>query len=434
MGELKTGGKSLVCDYCSHAMALLYCRADTARLCVACDRMVHEANALARKHSRFQICDNCGASAASFRCAVDSLLLCQDCDIDVHSSAAEAAEATGGHARASIEGFSGCPSAVELAETFGVELESKDCELYVPSVSGGRGGIRKLALVQQLDELAKREEASLGAAPTSELSPRTPCRSSSDFERVALDDRRGVQQMPFTSLLMMAPSDCADLNDNDGMVEDGDLIWDCGPSEHAAQIWDFNLGRSREHNASSPHEVGQFASNGGFTIKSYNDLFKEGSFANTDVLEGFYDKNCASANDDGSSTNMPSQIHNSAGITSKWKSKLGNAVGNGPSSTKNILSTVTCPVDPSSQSPALGTTSKEISFGEGPLIRNELVNSFKNVNCDLLAEKRDNAMQRYKEKRKTRRYDKRIRYESRKARADTRKRVKGRFVKSYADS
>ncbi|KAG0480899.1 hypothetical protein HPP92_011757 [Vanilla planifolia] len=332
-------------------MALLYCRADTARLCVACDRMVHEANALARKHSRFQICDNCGASAASFRCAVDSLSLCQDCDIDVHSSAAGGG---GGYRwpRPSVyRGILRLPSAVELAETFGVELESKDCELYVPSVSGGRGGIRKLALVQQLDELAKREEASLGAAPTSERSPRTPCRSSSDFERVALDDRRGVQQMPFTSLLMMAPSDCADLNDNDGMVEDGDLIWDCGPSEHAAQ---------------------------------------EGSFANTDVLEGFYDKNCASANDDGSSTNMPSQI-----VSNQEHIPLNQS---------NFTEALTCPVDPSSQSPALGTTSKEISFGEGPLIRNELVNSFKNVNCDLLAEKRDNAMQRYKEKRKTRRH------------------------------
>ncbi|KAF7846357.1 hypothetical protein BT93_L4504 [Corymbia citriodora subsp. variegata] len=39
-------------------------------------------------------------------------------------------------------------------------------------------------------------------------------------------------------------------------------------------------------------------------------------------------------------------------------------------------------------------------------------------------------MLRYKEKKKNRRYDKHIRYESRKARADTRKRVKGRFVKA----
>ncbi|XP_077243995.1 zinc finger protein CONSTANS-LIKE 9-like isoform X2 [Tasmannia lanceolata] len=46
------------------------------------------------------------------------------------------------------------------------------------------------------------------------------------------------------------------------------------------------------------------------------------------------------------------------------------------------------------------------------------------------SEARGNAMMRYKEKKKVRMYDKRIRYASRKARADVRKRVKGRFVKA----
>ncbi|CDY48428.1 BnaCnng16410D [Brassica napus] len=52
------------------------------------------------------------------------------------------------------------------------------------------------------------------------------------------------------------------------------------------------------------------------------------------------------------------------------------------------------------------------------------------ADLEQLAQNRGNAMQRYKEKRKNRRYDKTIRYESRKARADTRLRVKGRFVKA----
>jgi len=48
----------------------------------------------------------------------------------------------------------------------------------------------------------------------------------------------------------------------------------------------------------------------------------------------------------------------------------------------------------------------------------------------LTHQARDSAMLRYKEKKKTRKFDKKIRYESRKARADIRKRVKGRFVKA----
>ncbi|GAB4845238.1 hypothetical protein Ancab_038647 [Ancistrocladus abbreviatus] len=77
--------------------------------------------------------------------------------------------------------------------------------------------------------------------------------------------------------------------------------------------------------------------------------------------------------------------------------------------------------------------SKDINFTGQPIFTTggsaETVATAK-ANMELLAQNKGNAMQRYKEKRKTRRYDKHIRYESRKARADTRQRVKGRFVKA----
>ncbi|EPS70773.1 hypothetical protein M569_03996, partial [Genlisea aurea] len=46
-----------------------------------------------------------------------------------------------------------------------------------------------------------------------------------------------------------------------------------------------------------------------------------------------------------------------------------------------------------------------------------------------LEQARDKAKMRYKEKKKTRMFGKQIRYASRKARADSRQRVRGRFVK-----
>lgn len=48
---------------------------------------------------------------------------------------------------------------------------------------------------------------------------------------------------------------------------------------------------------------------------------------------------------------------------------------------------------------------------------------------ELTSQERDTAISRYKEKKKTRRYEKHIRYESRKVRAETRTRIKGRFAK-----
>ncbi|KAJ0979724.1 hypothetical protein J5N97_015198 [Dioscorea zingiberensis] len=49
---------------------------------------------------------------------------------------------------------------------------------------------------------------------------------------------------------------------------------------------------------------------------------------------------------------------------------------------------------------------------------------------DLVLPDRDSVLSRYKEKRKTRRYDKLIRYESRKVRADSRVRINWRFAKA----
>ncbi|XWS46714.1 hypothetical protein CRYUN_Cryun14cG0092000 [Craigia yunnanensis] len=48
---------------------------------------------------------------------------------------------------------------------------------------------------------------------------------------------------------------------------------------------------------------------------------------------------------------------------------------------------------------------------------------------ELNSQERDSAISRYKEKKKTRRFDKHVRYESRKVLAESRQRIKGRFAK-----
>lgn len=101
------------CDFCGEREAVLFCRADTAKLCLPCDQHVHTANLLSKKHVRSQICDNCGNEPVSVRCFTDNLVLCQDCDWDVRSS---------------VEGFSGCPSALELAALLGVDLGGRKDE------------------------------------------------------------------------------------------------------------------------------------------------------------------------------------------------------------------------------------------------------------------------------------------------------------------
>ncbi|CDY48429.1 BnaCnng16420D [Brassica napus] len=40
------------CDFCGERTAVLFCRADAAKLCLPCDHHVLKANLLSRKHVR----------------------------------------------------------------------------------------------------------------------------------------------------------------------------------------------------------------------------------------------------------------------------------------------------------------------------------------------------------------------------------------------
>lgn len=276
-----------------------------------------------------------------------------------------------------------------------------------------------------------------------DLGPETPVRSNKDH---GAEDGSDLQPMAYTSLLMLPSAGCVDHGEHDQLVEE-DILWDCAPASHATQIWDFHLGKSWDHNESLPLDVSYGRNDAGFVIKSYNDLMTENPFATTKVRGDMYDTNCTSLHGDVSSTNfshtsaqkdtlstniqhVSSQNLGAVQVNSKWQNS-SSSVSHWPSKSSNKTPTVMRPSGASSCEPRPSCSTKDISFGEQPLgLGNGTAKAASTVDSELLAQNRGNAMMRYKEKRKTRRYEKRIRYESRKARADTRKRVKGRFVKS----
>ncbi|XLR48296.1 hypothetical protein HN51_032526 [Arachis hypogaea] len=96
----------VLCDYCDSKTVVIFCRADSAKLCISCDQYVHSANALSLKYVHSQICNNCRNEPAAVRCATDNLVLCNDCDSDTHNSSFVASSI---HARHRLYGFSGCP-------------------------------------------------------------------------------------------------------------------------------------------------------------------------------------------------------------------------------------------------------------------------------------------------------------------------------------
>ncbi|XP_062186150.1 B-box zinc finger protein 20-like isoform X2 [Phragmites australis] len=104
------------CDVCSAEAASVFCCADEAALCDACDRRVHRANKLAGKHRRFSLlhpsssssssaqkpplCDICQERRGFFFCVEDRAILCRECDVPVHN----ASEMTRRHSRFLLTG------------------------------------------------------------------------------------------------------------------------------------------------------------------------------------------------------------------------------------------------------------------------------------------------------------------------------------------
>ncbi|CAI9785044.1 unnamed protein product [Fraxinus pennsylvanica] len=424
-------GEAVACEYCGDNQATLYCRADSAKLCLSCDHNVHSANALSKKHLRSQICDNCGSEPVSVRCVTDNLVLCQECDWDAHGSC----NASASHDRVPVEEFSGCPSALELASAWGLEIEdkkpssltsgsdpgwlggglleswmSKDGlsssvnlqDLIVPNGNsvvysncggdmmkkGSRDcGKQKQVILKQLLELYNQELADGGGEE--DVGPGTPRYQGNKSGQYQEQPQEKQQQQngSFTSLLMMQKP----LNPK----EEENMIWNrSSTSHHSAQIWDFNLGQLRGQEDSSALELDYGASDQ-YMVQNYGKLLKGASLATRRGVAF-------------PGVNFPIAHENAIPFNSTSKSCSGLAMPNCSGGSKDIHF-----VDHSVLGKNESTTAAIIK-----------------TDMELLAKNRGKAMQRYKEKKKTRRYDKHIRYESRKERADTRKRFKGRFVKA----
>ncbi|XP_047312864.1 zinc finger protein CONSTANS-LIKE 14 [Impatiens glandulifera] len=398
------------CDFCDERTAVLYCRADSAKLCLFCDQQVHSANALSLKHVRSQICDNCRSDSVTIRCTTDNLVLCNECDSDAHGNTSVASL----HNRVSIHGFSGCPSVTELASVWGFVLnhkiltdksscQSRDSKVtnfhdlmfksehnhgasssqsvpcfeipMMQNLDNTSCGRYKSVVFKQLVDLAKREMVRL-EGDVAELG-----HVELDSINVVDEEEMVLQETPFTSLLMFNDP-VVEARGSDGIAK--------------AQIWDFCSGRSMSCDQAGDTEVGCDPNGFGFTMNYSNNTMKESPLTTPDSFGDAYEMNCFS------------QYLNSPLVNVSHLTCLINCQKDGMDVT--------------------ATKAQNSKFTE--IVSSRESFQFKEHQVELVAQNKGNALLRYMEKKKARRFDKYVRYESRKARADTRKRVKGRFVKT----
>ncbi|KAG5240427.1 zinc finger protein [Salix suchowensis] len=108
-----------VCEFCKAARPVVYCKADAAYLCLSCDAKIHSANALFNRHLRTLLCDSCRNHPAYAQCLDHRMLMCLGCDRCLH-------EVSSHHQKQLVSSYLGCPSAKDFASLWGFEFGELD--------------------------------------------------------------------------------------------------------------------------------------------------------------------------------------------------------------------------------------------------------------------------------------------------------------------
>ncbi|KAE8708161.1 membrane-anchored ubiquitin-fold protein 3-like isoform X1 [Hibiscus syriacus] len=341
-----------LCDYCDLSTALLYCRADSAKLCFSCDREVHSANQLFTKHCRSQLCDACHHSPASVFCETEQFVFCSNCDWENHKLPSSSL-----HNRRPIEVFTGCPSVSKLGCGDGAE----DCDGLLdlsnwesPVISGFDG----LILPSDFDH---------GFKPT-DVPPLPKNRNSSCGQHKEEIFHQLHELAKSEPNLSLEKANVEAIIGFQSLIPDADNFQPGGVQISC-------------RNDEDPIPFPAFESSPLQCFKDNNVELANQAFLPFSQLRGHAEENAVVPNKhEDSSRNVDVNIS----IEDQRQHQI-------------VSGTTLAP----------------------PTVAVHELNS----------QERDSAISRYKEKKKTRRYDKQIKYESRKARAESRTRIRGRFAK-----
>ncbi|XP_010524630.1 PREDICTED: zinc finger protein CONSTANS-LIKE 10-like [Tarenaya hassleriana] len=344
-----------MCDFCGEQRSMVYCRSDAACLCLSCDRNVHSANALSKRHSRTLVCEKCNSQPASVRCTEERVSLCQNCDWSVHGGASNPSSAH--HKRQNVNCYSGCPSSEEFASIWS----------FVSDLSSAGQSVceEEMALMSITDDGPRENSTTRDAdADQGDGLPETSSAAH----------RMDPPRLPASSRLAKGLGACDDDFYGDLIMDEVDLAL-----ENYEELF-------------------------GVAFNSPEDLFENGGLHNL-----FEKRDLPSAAPEGSSAGLGNGTMLSAG---------SNAA-----SADSFMSAKTDSIICFTEENNVGDHQEcEASSCVRLSAAQDIVSS--------QAASRSDAVMRYMEKKKSRKFEKRVRYASRKARADVRRRVKGRFIKA----
>ncbi|CAL5085312.1 unnamed protein product [Urochloa decumbens] len=426
------------CDFCAGLPAVVYCRADSARLCLPCDRHVHCANTVSTRHARAPLCAACRAAAAAFRRGAGGFL-CADCDFEEGRQHRDG-DPTPIHDRGAVEGYAGCPSIAELAAVLGVagcEKADGDGWWWWPAWEEPQ--------VLRLEDVIVPTTSCHGLQPL--LAPSSPKNRSCGGK---------LTEEVIRQLRELARSEAATMAYAEAEAADGEHQFPSwASSEYGIGIGDFGA-----FDTEACHEAASMS------VPSYE---QEAWMATTDHRNGACGMAPDEAREQAPATSSPAVpcaclMSSFAAMSEICPTSMGictsvGDVDNGSSSKQDAAEAppqqaapASSPAEPcllpsfvatSEICPSMAISSSSVGDVDNGSSKRDAAEAAAQQQVapapapekkagvyDVAYPDRGTVISRYKEKRKNRRFGKQIRYESRKARADGRLRIKGRFAKS----
>ncbi|CAN6217315.1 unnamed protein product [Urochloa humidicola] len=388
-----------LCDFCGVQRSMVYCRSDAASLCLSCDRNVHSANALSRRHTRTLLCDRCASQPAMVRCLVENASLCQNCDWNGHSTGSSAA----GHKRQTINCYSGCPSSAELSRIWSFVSDipnvapEPNCEQGISMMSISDSGVSN-------QDNASEDNNLLDIASATLMSDLDTC----DKPLVGSSSGAGVNLLPLATDQTAGSVDSTtpkvpytpdkDMFTKDSIYED-----------FCVDDVDLAFENYEELFGTSHIQTEQLFDDAG--IDSYFEVKEVPAGNSTEQPKLVQPANSNAVSADCGMSNPGLKGDSSVCIPARQARSSLSLSFSGLTGDSSAGDHQDCVV------------SSLLLMGEPPW-------RAPGPEGSSAGGSRDSAITRYKEKKQRRKFDKKIRYASRKARADVRKRVKGRFVKA----
>ncbi|KAI3869188.1 hypothetical protein MKW92_022480 [Papaver armeniacum] len=381
------------CDSCKSATALLFCRADSAFLCMTCDSNIHSANKLASRHERVWMCEVCESAPASVTCKADAASLCVTCDADIHSANPLARR----HERVPVVPF--FESAISAAASAGGnKLISSDLNfLLVPD----------LFVKGQPNEVVEEDE------DDAVVDVKTNIHHKGDGDG---DDASWLFQNPPSSKLgvpdLMLKSGIG-VGGVDYLFSDVDSYLDLDYPDINGGEKQFQNQHNNQNGSAGSDSVVPVATNPIQNHPAASFNYSENHCYEFDFSKPkpAYSFNTQSVSHSVSSSEVgvvPESSNCNSDISNPFSRTNGMIIDHHHLNHHGVMST-----------------------SNGIIDRNTVSNGVENavVVTQLTGLDREARVLRYREKRKNRKFEKTIRYASRKAYAETRPRIKGRFAK-----